>query len=67
LRAGGLRVPEDVAVVGFDDRTVAELADPPLTTLRTRFDEIGRRAASLLLDEISGNAVPPTAHRVRLR
>ena len=64
LRAAGLRVPEDVAVVGFDDRTVADLADPPLTTLRTRFDELGRRAASLLLDEISGSAVPRTAHRV---
>ena len=64
LQAAGLRVPEDVAVVGFDDLTVAELADPPLTTLRTRFDELGRRAANLLLDEISGSAVPRTAHRV---
>ena len=64
LRAAGVRVPEDVVVVGFDDLTVAELADPPLTTLRTRFDELGRLAARLLLDEISGSAVPRTAHRV---
>ena len=64
LQAAGLRVPADVAVVGFDDMTLAHLADPPLTTLRTRFDEFGRRAANLLLDEISGIAVPRIAHRV---
>ena len=64
LGAAGLRVPEDVAVVGFDDLTVAELADPPLTTLRTRFDDLGRWAASLLLDEISGSEVPRTARRL---
>jgi len=64
LQAAGLRVPEDVAVVGFDDVTLAHLVDPPLTTLRTRFDEFGRRAANLLLNEMSGIAVPRTVHRV---
>jgi DNA-binding LacI/PurR family transcriptional regulator len=44
LQAAGLRVPDDVAVVGFNDLTVARLTEPPLTTLRTRFDEFGRRA-----------------------
>ena len=64
LQVAGLRVPDDVAVVGFNDLTVAGLTEPPLTTLRTRFDEFGRRAANLLLDEISGIAVPRIAHRV---
>ena len=64
LQSAGLRVPEDVAVVGFDDVTLAHLADPPLTTLRTRFHEFGRRAANLLLDEMSGSAVRRIAHRV---
>ena len=64
LQSAGLRIPEDVAVVGFDDTTRAHLADPPLTTLRTRFEEFGQRAANLLLEEISGMAVPRIAHRV---
>jgi PAS domain S-box-containing protein len=64
LQAAGFRVPQDVAVVGFDDLTDASIADPPLTTLRTRFDEFGRRAANLLLDEIGGSAVPHMVHRV---
>jgi DNA-binding LacI/PurR family transcriptional regulator/signal transduction histidine kinase len=64
LQAAGLRVPDDVAVVGFDDVAVAQFADPSLTTLRTRFDEFGRRAAHLLLDQICGIAVPRTVHRV---
>jgi PAS domain S-box-containing protein len=64
LREAGFRVPQDVAVVGFDDLTDASLADPPLTTLRTRFDEFGRRAANLLLDEIVGSAVPRALHRM---
>jgi PAS domain S-box-containing protein len=64
LEAAGLRVPVDVAVVGFDDMAFAQLADPPLTTLRTRFDELGRQAATLLLDEIGGIAAPRAVHRV---
>jgi len=64
LRAAGHRVPVDVAVVGFDDLNLAQFAEPPLTTLRTRFDELGRGAANLLLDEIGGTAIPRRAHRV---
>jgi DNA-binding LacI/PurR family transcriptional regulator len=67
LQAAGLRVPADIAVVGFDDLLVAPLADPPLTTLRTRFDEFGRRAANLLLDEISGIAARALCIACRLR
>jgi len=64
LQAAGYRVPVDVAVVGFDDLDLAQFAEPPLTTLRTRFGELGRRAAHLLLDEIGGTAVARSAHRV---
>jgi DNA-binding LacI/PurR family transcriptional regulator len=52
LDEAGLRVPEDVSVVGFDDVPEAEYFRPPLTTVRQRFPEAGRRAVRLLLDLI---------------
>lgn len=45
----GLRVPEDVAVVGFDDNPSSAHMDPALTTVRQPFFEMGRRACELLL------------------
>jgi LacI family transcriptional regulator len=44
----GLRVPEDLSVVGFDDVEFAELLTPPLTTVRQPLEEMGRMAVSLL-------------------
>ncbi|MQY39893.1 HTH-type transcriptional regulator DegA [Streptomyces sp. RB17] len=52
LRTRGLRVPDDVAVVGFDDSIVARHIDPPLTSVRQPIEEMGHTMASLLLDEI---------------
>lgn len=50
LREHGRRVPDDVAVVGFDDMaSVAELTDPPLTTVRQEIEEMGRLMVRLLL------------------
>ncbi len=56
LRAQGLRVPEDVSVVGFDDIPNAATFDPPLTTIRQLSLEQGRQAATLLFEQIQGNA-----------
>jgi LacI family transcriptional regulator len=56
LRDAGLRVPQDVAVVGFDDLDVASQTDPALTTLRQPFREMGETAAELLLDHVRGAA-----------
>ncbi|MFE2421580.1 LacI family DNA-binding transcriptional regulator [Streptomyces hokutonensis] len=53
LRASGLRVPHDVAVVGFDDSIVARHTDPPLTSVRQPLEEMGRTMAHLLLHEIA--------------
>ncbi|WP_402463347.1 LacI family DNA-binding transcriptional regulator [Isoptericola aurantiacus] len=53
LVSAGLRVPDDVAVVGYDDIPFAARAAVPLTTVRQPIAEMGRAAARLLLDEIA--------------
>lgn len=58
FRDAGLRVPEDISVVGFDDIPVAAHVAPPLTTVHQDFSELGRRAVQLLLAQIRGEAVP---------
>jgi DNA-binding LacI/PurR family transcriptional regulator len=59
LREHGLRVPEDVAVVGFDDDHLAESAVPPLTTVRQPSHELGRTMAEVLVRLVAGEAVDP--------
>jgi LacI family transcriptional regulator len=49
LHERGIRVPEDVSIVGFDDIPEAEFLSPPLTTVRQDFDEVGRRCMAALL------------------
>ena len=53
-REVGLRVPEDLAVVGFDDISMAESAHPPLTTVRIAKEMMGEIAARRLLDLVGG-------------
>jgi DNA-binding LacI/PurR family transcriptional regulator len=48
-----LRIPEDVAIVGFDDIPESAYVSPPLTTIRQPTVQIGRRAAELLFDRIN--------------
>ena len=50
LNDAKVRVPEDVAVVGFDDIALARYLNPPLTTVRVDRQELGRRAVEILLD-----------------
>jgi DNA-binding LacI/PurR family transcriptional regulator len=50
----GRRVPDDVAVVGYDDVSVAALAVPPLTTVRQPIDQLGRTMARVLLARLNG-------------
>lgn len=56
FRANGISVPHDMAVIGFDDRSFAKLADPPLTTLAQPNFEIGELSAELLYDAIKRKA-----------
>jgi DNA-binding LacI/PurR family transcriptional regulator len=54
LREAGVRTPQDVAVVGFDDIPESEFFAPPLTTVRQDFATVGKRSIDLLLDLIEG-------------
>jgi LacI family transcriptional regulator len=57
LRAAGRRVPEDIAVVGFDDIPMAGHTTPPLTTVRQPMRRMGETAAGLLLARLAGEAI----------
>jgi LacI family transcriptional regulator len=52
----GLHVPQDVSITGFDDIELATVVDPPLTTVHVPHREMGRAAARLLVEMVSGGA-----------
>ena len=61
LEAHGIRVPEDVSVVGFDDQRLAAILHPPLTTVRAPTEQVGAEAARQLIRLIrTGSADPLT-------
>ena len=60
----GLTVPRDIAVVGFDDFPWADVLRPRLTTIAQPLYELGRTAAEVLLEQLSGSGAQP--RRVRL-
>jgi DNA-binding LacI/PurR family transcriptional regulator len=59
LYEAGLRVPEDVSVIGYDDIPEAEFSDPPLTTIRQPASEIGQAATKLLIQMIEDSSIAP--------
>ncbi len=59
LRESGRRVPDDIAVVGFDDVPAAAHTDPPLTTVRQPLRQMGAAAARMLLSHLAGTPIPP--------
>ncbi|WP_432827936.1 LacI family DNA-binding transcriptional regulator [Dactylosporangium sp. CA-092794] len=65
LRKAGRRVPEDVAVVGFDDAPLAAFTSPALTTVRQPVEELGAVTAALLLEPRADNPILPTELVVR--
>jgi LacI family transcriptional regulator len=63
----GVRVPEELAVVGFDDIAVAALLQPPLTTVRQAKEKLGRAAAEGLIQMIEDPGAPPPRVQVPAR
>lgn len=71
-RARGLRVPDDLAVTGYDDIEAASLVSPSLTTIENPAREIGRTCARLLLERLDGDVTDVTrtvalSHRLVVR
>jgi LacI family transcriptional regulator len=58
LAEASLQVPDDVAVVGFDDVPLASYTEPPLTTVRQELREMGATAARMLMSYFDGTALP---------
>jgi DNA-binding LacI/PurR family transcriptional regulator len=59
LRQAGRRIPDDVAVAGFDDSAAATMADPQLTTVHNPFEETALEALRILDDLMEGRASGP--------
>lgn len=57
--ASGRRVPDDIALVGFDDSPLAETLQPPLTSVRQPIEEMGREMTRILIGEIASAAAVP--------
>ncbi|KAB8145139.1 LacI family transcriptional regulator [Chloroflexia bacterium SDU3-3] len=57
IHARGLRIPHDIALVGFDDLPIAEFSDPPLTTVRQPIGEMSMAAADLLIEQLHRSSV----------
>ena len=59
LRARGIRVPDDLSIVGFDDLDLARIVTPPLTTIHQDVAAKGMAAVALLVDAIQHRATEP--------
>jgi DNA-binding LacI/PurR family transcriptional regulator len=64
ILASGRRVPDDIALVGFDDSPLAETIQPPLTSVRQPIEEMGREMTRILIGEIASST--PVTRRVIL-
>jgi LacI family transcriptional regulator len=64
LHTAGIRVPEDIAVVGFDDMHLGALLTPPLTTVHQPMRLLGERACAMLLERIADPALPHRTERL---
>ncbi|PZQ95836.1 MAG: LacI family transcriptional regulator [Cereibacter sphaeroides] len=66
MRPLGLRVPEAVSLIGFDDAILMDVLDPPLTTVRQSSEAFGTRGIQLLLETITGQRETPTTEHIEV-
>ena len=59
VREYGLRIPEDISIIGFDDIPQASLVYPKLTTVRQPLAQMGQVAVKMLLERIENQSRPP--------
>ncbi|PKP58789.1 hypothetical protein CVT91_07925 [Candidatus Atribacteria bacterium HGW-Atribacteria-1] len=59
IKEKGLRIPEDIGVVGYDDIPFCSLMNPALTTIILKKQELGTESVKLLLSRINGNRKKP--------
>ena len=63
IKRAGLRIPDDIALIGYDDIPLASYASPALTTVRQPTRELSRSAAELLVDRIEGDREKPRVEK----
>lgn len=61
LHVRGVQVPQEIAVVGFDNTINSQVTYPPITTMEQPIYQLGNRALALLLERLAGNRVPPVS------
>ena len=67
IRERGLKIPDDISIIGFDDMPWANLLQPPLTAIAQPTYELGRRAAELLLGRLKDHEKPVTHEHLETR
>ena len=67
IRQAGLQVPQDIALVGFDDVAIATAVEPALTTVRQPIERLASMTVELLVSMLENqSSVPATAHKIIL-
>jgi len=64
LRESGLRIPQDVSIIGYDDIPLSSFFDPPLTTIRQPIEQFGRLGAKLLIAAVKDQDFKPQIIRL---
>jgi LacI family transcriptional regulator len=67
LKEGGLRIPEDIAIVGFNNDVISKIIQPKLTTVNYPGEEMGEQAARSLLDQLAGLSSARTTDTIIIR